>query len=110
MNKMKPVFEEYGKVMSQLEQSNKYSKPLMTKYEFNMIIGCRTNQLSLGAFPFVDTSDIKIKSNTQLREIALKEFNENRLPFMIKRILPNNKIEYYRIKDMDLTHIKDMIR
>jgi hypothetical protein len=46
----------------------------------------------------------------ELRQIALRELIEGRLPFMVERKLPNNKKEYYRLKDLDLVAVKDRIR
>jgi hypothetical protein len=46
----------------------------------------------------------------ELRKIALKELREGKLPYIIKRPLPNNKFEYYRIKDLDLVAVQYMIR
>jgi hypothetical protein len=46
----------------------------------------------------------------ELRQIALKELTEGRLPFMVERKLPNNKKEYYRIRDLDLVAVRDRIR
>ena len=40
------------------------SKPLMTKYEFDQLIGLRTTHLSRGAVPFVELPEnFKIHSN-----------------------------------------------
>lgn len=104
-----PSFDEYNKVMANVEKT-KLSKAQMTKYEFDLIIGTRTNQLALGAMAFVDVSSLKIKSNLELRKVALQELKEGKLPFIIKRPLPNNKFEYYRLRDMDLVTVQHMMR
>jgi DNA-directed RNA polymerase subunit K/omega len=109
MQKYKPSFDDYNKVMANVDKP-KISKPLMTKYEFDQVISIRANQLALGAQAFVDVFDQKIKSNMELRQIALRELQEGKLPFIIKRPLPNNKYEYYRIKDLDLTAVQYMMR
>lgn len=103
------TFDDYHKVMANLDKQ-KISKPIMTKYEFDQIISLRTNQLALGAVSFVDTKDNKIKSNMELRQIALKELGEGKLPYIVKRPLPNNRFEYYRIKDLDLVAVQHMMR
>ena len=105
-----PTFDEYNKVMASLDKEKLYSNPEMTKYEFNLIMSTRTNQLALGAQAFVDVSNLKTQSNMQLRNVALQEFREGKLPYIIKRSLPNNKFEYYRIRDMDLSKVQDMMR
>jgi len=87
----------------------KVSKMIMTKYEFNGVISLRTSQLSLGAIPFVDIKD-EIKSNMDLRKVALEELRQNKIPYLIKRPLPNNKYEFVRLKDHDLNAVKYMMQ
>ena len=48
----KQPFDECTKVFASFN-SNKISKLIMTKYEFNAIISQRTVQLSQGHYPFV---------------------------------------------------------
>jgi DNA-directed RNA polymerase subunit K/omega len=109
MQKLKTSFDDYNKVMANVEKSSK-PKNIMTRYEFDQIIGNRANQLAHGAMAFVDTSGIKIKSNMELRQVALQEFREGKLPYIIGRKLPNGKMEYYRLRDVDLTAVQHMMR
>ena len=102
-------FEDYNKIMAGLDKE-KLSKPIMTKYEFDQIISLRATQLALGAQAFVDTTGLKIQSNMELRQIALQELREGKLPYIIKRPLSNNKFEYYRIRDLDLVAVQHMMR
>ena len=97
-------FEESSKVLSSIS-NQKISKLIMTKYEFDQIISVRTNQLARGAISFVKISD-DIKRNMDLRKIALQELIEGKLPFIIKRPLPNNKYEYVRISELNLIAVK----
>jgi DNA-directed RNA polymerase subunit K/omega len=97
--------DTYNKV-----NEKKISKPIMTKYEFNQIISQRTTMLAHGAIPLIDVTNYKIKSNIELREIALNELKEGKIPFIIKRPLPNNKYELYRVKDLDLVSVIHMFR
>jgi DNA-directed RNA polymerase subunit K/omega len=106
------VVDDVLKVMEHLNDE-KISKPIMTIYEFDKIIALRTQQIASGAPLFIDSdhSGIEnIKSNMELRQIALKELISGRLPFIVERKLPNNKKEYYRVKDLDLVAIRDRIR
>ena len=109
MQKYKVPFEDYNKVMAGLDKP-KISKPIMTKYEFDQLISLRANQIALGAQAFVDTFQKTIKTNMELRQIALQEMHEGKLPYIIKRTLPNNKFEYFRIRDLDLTAVQHMMR
>jgi len=107
LNYTKEPFDECGKVLASLSKP-KISKMIMTKYEFDAIISLRTTQISMGAIPFVDIVD-EIKSNIDLRKVAIQELKENKIPFIIKRPLPNNKYEYIRIRDLILSAVKYMI-
>ena len=89
------------------------SLPLMTKYEFDQLIGLRTTHLSRGAIPFVPLPDnFKIQSNMELRKIALQEMREGKLPYLIKRPMPFGKpeFEYWKIKDLDLSSVRNLLR
>jgi DNA-directed RNA polymerase subunit K/omega len=103
----KQPFDECGKVLSSLDKP-KVSKLLMTKYEFDLIISSRTTQIALGAIPFVEIKD-NIKSNMDLRKIAIEELKQNKIPYIIKRPLPNNKYEFVRVKDLNLVAVKYMM-
>ncbi|MFY8160059.1 MAG: hypothetical protein ACOVNU_01895 [Candidatus Kapaibacteriota bacterium] len=103
------VVEDVLKVMEHLNDT-KISKPIMTIYEFDKIIALRTQQIASGAPLFINNMTTDVKSNMELRQIALKELTEGRLPFMVERKLPNNKKEYYRVRDLDLVAVRDRIR
>ena len=103
-NKITSVNETYTKL-----EEKKISKPIMTKYELNQIISQRATMIAHGSPPFVKI-DFNIKSNFELRSIAIKELLEGKLPFIIKRPLPNNKYELYRVKDLDLVSVQHMIK
>ena len=80
----------------------------MTKYEFDAIVSLRTTQISMGAIPFVEIND-EIKSNIDLRKVAIQELKENKIPYIVKRPLPNNKYEYIRVGDLNLSAVKYMM-
>jgi DNA-directed RNA polymerase subunit K/omega len=70
--------------------------PFLTVYEKTKIIGMRANQLSQGACPFIKVPD-HVKS---VKEIARLELEQKRLPYIIKRPLPNGECEYWRLSDL----------
>ena len=107
LNYSKDPFEECGKVLASLSKP-KISKMIMTKYEFDAIVSLRTTQISMGAIPFVEIND-EIKSNIDLRKVAIQELKENKIPYLVKRPLPNNKHEYIRVGDLNLAAVKYMM-
>lgn len=75
---------------------NHRSPPFLTQYEKTKIIGMRANQLSQGARPY-----IKVPEHvTSVSEIARMELQQRRLPFIVKRPMPNGSFEYWRISDL----------
>jgi len=72
--------------------------PILTKYERTRIIGQRVKQLNIGANPFIPIGD-NIIDNNIIAEIELKE---KKIPFIIRRPLPNGTSEYWRLEDLEI--------
>jgi len=72
--------------------------PFITRYEKARILGERAKQLNSGARPMVDIEPTVIDGYL----IALKEFDEKKIPFIIKRPLPNGGCEYWKFSDMEV--------
>jgi len=70
--------------------------PFLTNFERTKIIGLRANQISKGSVPFVAVP----KHITDVRDIARLELEQKRLPFIVKRPLPNGSFEYWRLSDL----------
>jgi DNA-directed RNA polymerase I, II, and III subunit RPABC2 len=79
----------------QNEQTHK-SQPFLTQYEKTRILGFRANQLAQGARPFIPVPN----HITKTLEIAKLELQERRLPFIIKRPMPDGTFEYWRLSDL----------
>jgi DNA-directed RNA polymerases I, II, and III subunit RPABC2 len=91
--------------------SERRSRPFLTKYEFNQIIGLRTTHLSKGAPPLIDLPpDFTIKSNMDYRAIALKEILTGYLPYIVKRRMPNGKYEQWKLSELDLVAVRHLLR
>ncbi len=61
-----------------------------TKYEPVALIGYRAQQIAEGAVPLTE-----IGALTDPASIAAKEFAEGKIPYLIERMLPSNKIGKY---------------
>jgi len=84
---------------------------VMTKYEFTSIIGLRTTHIANGAPPLVELpADFQVESNYELRAVAIRELREGKLPFIVKRTLPNGQPVYCRVRDLDLAAVRHMMR
>lgn len=65
-----------------------YSIPYLTKYEKARIIGTRALQISLNSKVFIDK-----KGETDPYKLALMEFDQNKIPLLVERVLPNGDSE-----------------
>lgn len=104
------ITDDIQKVKQGVNAPNR-SSPLMTKYEFNQLIGLRTTHIARGSPIFVPVDEeLNIHTNMGLRSIAQKELLEGRLPYIVKRTLPNGKVEYWRVKDLDISAVRSLFR
>lgn len=76
--------------------ANHKSQPFLTQFEKTRILGFRTNQLAQGAKPFIVVDDY-IKTTL---EIARLELEQRKLPFIVKRPMPDGSFEYWRLSDL----------
>jgi DNA-directed RNA polymerase I, II, and III subunit RPABC2 len=72
------------------------SQPFLTIFEKTKILGFRANQLSQGARAYVDVPE----HVTNVLEIAHLELEQRRLPFILKRPMPDGTFEYWRLSDL----------
>jgi DNA-directed RNA polymerase I, II, and III subunit RPABC2 len=78
--------------------TNHRSQPFLTQYEKTRILGFRTNQLAQGARPLL-LNGVPEHVKTTL-EIARLELEQRRLPFVVKRPMPDGSFEYWRLSDL----------
>ena len=71
--------------------------PYLTKYEKARVLGQRAKQINSGASVFVKVPEKVIDGYL----IAELELIEKRIPFIIRRPLPNGGSEYWSIKDLE---------
>ena len=85
----------------------KITLPILTKYEKTLLISTRAQQIANGSIILVDIN--KIMPNVSKPEtihmdiaknIAYEELRLNRIPFIIKRTLPNKTYEYWKISEL----------
>ena len=72
--------------------------PFLTKYEKARILGERANQINEGSPIFVKVDPDVIDGYL----IALKEFEERKIPFIIQRPIPDGTCEYWKLSDLEI--------
>ena len=71
---------------------------ILSKYEKTRIIGMRAKQINAGSRPYVKVPDNIFDGYL----IAHMELEEKRLPFIIRRPLPNGASEYWKLQDLEV--------
>jgi DNA-directed RNA polymerase subunit K/omega len=77
---------------------NHKTVPILTKYEKTRILGQRAKQINNGSKPYINVSENIIDGYL----IAEMELKEKKIPFIIRRPLPNQTFEYWKIKDLEI--------
>ena len=88
------VRNELGVIIDPLHKT----LPFLTKYEKARILGERAKQINAGGKPFIHVEPSMIDGYL----IAMKELEEKKIPFIIKRPLPNGGCEYWKLKDLEI--------
>jgi len=80
-----------------VDNIDRITLPKLTKYERVRLIGTRAKQISLGA-------KVMVKNTVGLNpiEIAKLELEYKMIPMKIKRILPDNKVEIWKLSELEL--------
>lgn len=90
----KVVRDDEGNIIDPLHRT----QPFITKYEKARILGERAKQINAGSKPFVSINESVIDGYL----IALKEFEEKKIPFIVKRPMPNGGCEYWKLQDLEI--------
>ena len=85
---------KHGAIVDELHRT----LPFLTKFEKARILGIRSKQLNEGAKPFVKTPPNVVTGYA----IAILELAAKKIPFIIRRPIPNGGSEYWRVSDLEL--------
>ena len=88
------VRDEYNIIIDQLHKT----QPFLTKYEKARVLGQRAKQIETGSKPLVRVPENIIDAYV----IAELELREKKIPFIIKRPIPNGAFEYWHLKDLEI--------
>lgn len=69
----------------------------LTKYEKARVLGTRALQLSMNAPPMVE-----VEGETDPLEIAYKELRQKKIPFIVRRYLPDQSFEDWKLDELIL--------
>ena len=90
-----PIVENI--VLKVKERRVKITIPILTIYERTQVLAFRAQQIMNNSPVLVDVS--KIEGEITPYSIALLELSEKRIPFKVKRNMPDNTYELWNIED-----------
>jgi DNA-directed RNA polymerase I, II, and III subunit RPABC2 len=80
----------------EISKENRETDSDMTHYEKIRILGIRTKQIIMGAKPMISYDD-----NISAIELAKYELINKTTPLIIKRVLPNNSYELWKVSELN---------
>ena len=91
-----PDYEEAVLEKLVFKAQNHTTYPFLTLYERTKILSLRASHLAHGDAPFIEVPEYL----TDVYEIAKAELEAKRLPYILKRPLPDGEYEYWRLADL----------
>ena len=87
----------------ELKGNDRITRNILSKYEMVRILGERIKQLSMGAKALV-----KNVGDLSYENIAIEELKMGMIPFKIKRALPNEKYEFWSLKELSMDSLSHL--
>ena len=84
------------------ENRERVTTRFMTKYERARVLGTRALQISMNAPVLVDTEKL-----TDPLQIAMKELRERKIPFVIRRYLPDGSYEDWTVDELVVEDLEE---
>ena len=98
-NQINDLIEEFDDLkatyQSMISRRDRKTIPILSKYERTRVVGERAIQISMGAPPLVEVGNLENPV-----DIAEKELREKKIPYIIKRVLPNGLIELWSVDEL----------
>ena len=96
---VKPIFRtEVAEAFKQPRVTRGY----FTKYEYTTLVGTRARQLEEGAKPLVELTGLKQSDPAFVLNVAKREIAQQKLPFVIRRQLPDGTAEFWSAQEMEV--------
>jgi DNA-directed RNA polymerase I, II, and III subunit RPABC2 len=96
---VKPIFR--SEVIESVKQP-RITRPYFTKYEYTSLVATRAQQLAEGAKPLVGVEGLKASDPMFVWNVAKREIEQRKLPFVIRRQLPDGNSEYWSVQELEI--------
>ena len=94
-----PIFRQ--EVVEAVKQP-RVTRGFYTKYEYTALLSTRAQQLAEGAKPVVALDGLKSSDPMFVWNVAKREIEQRKLPFLIHRQLPNGTSEYWSTQELEI--------
>lgn len=78
------------------------TREYFTKYEYTTLVATRAQQLADGAKPLVSLDGLRTSDPMFVWNIAKREIEQRKLPFIIRRQLPNGTAEFWSAQELEV--------
>lgn len=96
---VKPVFR---KEVAEAVKLPRVTREYYTKYEFTTLLATRAQQLAEGAKPLVGLEGLKTSDPMFVWNVARREIEQRKLPFVVRRQLPNGQSEFWSTQELEV--------
>ena len=83
-------------ILQKLNKKERICYPFLTQFEKTKVLSFRASQLAQGSKPYIAVPD----DVTDVYTISKMELKARRLPFIVKRPLPDGDYEYWRLNEL----------
>jgi DNA-directed RNA polymerase subunit K/omega len=96
---VKPIFR---KEVADNVKEPRTTREYFTKYEYTALVATRAHQIAEGAKPLVDLTGLKTSDPRFIELVAKREIAMRKLPFIIRRQMPNGTAEFWSAQEMEV--------
>ncbi len=96
---VKPIFR--NEVIDTVKQP-RITREYFTKYEYTALLSMRAQQLAEGAKPLASLEGLKASDPMFVWNVAKREIEQRKLPFIIRRQLPDGTSEFWSVQEMEI--------
>lgn len=96
---VKPVFRNQ---VTETVKQPRITRPYFTKYEFTSLMATRAQQLAEGAKPLANMDGLKTSDPMFVWNLARREIEQRKLPFVIRRQLPDGTAEFWSAQELEV--------
>ena len=82
-------------------KEKRITREYFTKYEYTTLVATRAQQLADGAKSLVELVGIKTSDPMFVWNVAKREVEQRKLPFVIRRQLPNGTAEFWSAQELE---------